>query len=307
MWGTLVPPYPHVPWELSLAQHGRARRQDFWEHMAQGGHNTHTPPAPRSMGLTLPGARMVTARNCPPSCSPKEMGLGRHPQSPGRSAWTAWWCPCCVPRGRGRGEQPNAFQKISCKWPGRVIHIKLIKPLLVSQGRNPDVAVYLFWISPFSFFFFSFPFNIFFQEIFKGTGTPRHARQQGSAGAGCPWDVWSWRVGASHGALASQRVGQISRVQLRGHSRGGGRSWHCWTCHPAPRAFWSPAALSWVLQPRCPQGPPCAQPLSGPSTPHLGSLALQRGDDPRASRGGQQRASEDFGSTLARMAELSLQ
>lgn len=54
--------------------------------------------------------------------------------------------PLQHPPGQGRGEQPNAFQKISCKWPGRVIHIKLIKPLLASQGRNPDVAVYLFWI-----------------------------------------------------------------------------------------------------------------------------------------------------------------
>lgn len=62
--------------------------------------------------------------------------------------------PARRPPGRGRGEQPNAFQKISCKWPGRVIHIKLINPLLVSQGGNPDVAVYLFWIS--LFFLFSF-------------------------------------------------------------------------------------------------------------------------------------------------------
>lgn len=65
--------------------------------------------------------------------------------------------PAQRPPGQGRGEQPNAFQKISCKWPGRVIHIKLINPLLVSQGGNPDVAVYLFWISLF-FFFFLFSF-----------------------------------------------------------------------------------------------------------------------------------------------------
>lgn len=57
------------------------------------------------------------------------------------------------PVGRGEERSLNAFQKISCEWPGRVIRIKLINPLLVSQGGNPDVAVYLFWISPFFFFF----------------------------------------------------------------------------------------------------------------------------------------------------------
>lgn len=81
------------------------------------------------------------------------------------------------PVGRGEERSLNAFQKISCEWPGRVIRIKLINPLLVSQGGNPDVAVYLFWISPFFFFFpLSFPFNAVFQEIFKGTGLPRCSR-----------------------------------------------------------------------------------------------------------------------------------
>lgn len=80
------------------------------------------------------------------------------------------------PVGRGEERSLNAFQKISCEWPGRVIRIKLINPLLVSQGGNPDVAVYLFWISPFFFFPLSFPFNAVFQEIFKGTGLPRCSR-----------------------------------------------------------------------------------------------------------------------------------
>lgn len=75
--------------------------------------------------------------------------------------------PYGVPPGRGRGEQPNAFQ-ISCKWLGRVIHIKLIKPLLVSRGRNPDAAVYLFWISPFFFFFFLLTFSS--RRFLKGQG-----------------------------------------------------------------------------------------------------------------------------------------
>lgn len=46
-------------------------------------------------------------------------------------------------------------RRSAVEWPRRVIHIKLIKPLLVSQGRNPDVAVYLFW--NLHFFFFLFP------------------------------------------------------------------------------------------------------------------------------------------------------
>lgn len=161
--------------------------------------------------------------------------------------------PYGVPPGRGRGEQPNAFQ-ISCKWLGRVIHIKLIKPLLVSQGRNPDVAVYLFWISP---FFFFFPFNIFFQEIFKGTGTPRRVWQQGLAGAGCLRHIWSWSVGVGRGALTSQGVGQISGSSFRTAPRGG-RSWHCRGCcehfgalQLCPRCC-TPAAHK---APRCAQAP----------------------------------------------------
>lgn len=81
---------------------------------------------------------MAMARRWPCSHSPKEMGLCWHPRA------TGWLCgedgsaPAAshrgVPRGRGRdqGVQPNAFQKISDEWPGRVIHIKPIKPLLAS-------------------------------------------------------------------------------------------------------------------------------------------------------------------------------
>lgn len=206
--GRLLPPCPRIPWELGLqwglARHGRAGRQDFLEHVARGGRNARH----RSVGLTLLAARwwIVTARRPSLQSLSKRDGCHPAPLEPriGHEE-RGWRCPHCippysVPPGRGRGEQPNAFQ-ISCKWLGRVIHIKLIKPLLVSRGRNPDVAVYLFWISP--FFFFFFPFNIFFQEIFKGTGTPRCVWQQGLAGAGCLRHIWSWSVGAGRGALTS--------------------------------------------------------------------------------------------------------
>ena len=222
----MVPQCPRVPWELSLQRGPRRSRQGPGDGtFGSTRHEVGATPA------RVQGGGWRQPEDPSPSRSPKDTALGRH----GWAAWRGWRCPRCVcpppapwrPPGRGRGEQPNAFQKISCKWPGRVIHIKLIKPLLVSRGRNPDVAVYLFWISPFFFFSPFFPFNIFFQEIFKGTGTPRCVRQRGSAGAGCPRDVWSWSLGASRGALASQGVGQILGSGFRATPRGR-RSWHCW-------------------------------------------------------------------------------
>jgi len=111
----------------------------------------------------------------------------------------------------------------------------------------------------FLFFFFSFPFNIFFQEIFKGTGTPRCVRQQCSAGAGCPRDVWSWSAGTSGGALASQGVGQISGSSF-GATRGG-------KVPVLPGVPCCPQGHFRAPQ-LCPEG--CIpQPRSQPSTPHL--------------------------------------
>lgn len=103
---------------------------------------------------------MVTARrHPPPATSQKRWVSAGTPRATdglrGECGGTPAASPHAVSPGWGRGEQPNAFQKISCKWLGRVIHIKLIKPLLVSQGRNPDVDIYLFWILLF-FFLFSF-------------------------------------------------------------------------------------------------------------------------------------------------------
>lgn len=67
--------------------------------------------------------------------------------------------------------------------------------------------------------------------------------------------------------------------------------------------------MPWVLHPCCPQGPPLyPSPTFGPPLHASVSPTLQRGNDPRASaaasRGGQQRVGEDFGSTLTPMAEL---
>lgn len=94
------------------------------------------------------------------------MGVGQQ-RGPGLQGTPASLCPV----GWGEEHSLNAFQKISCEWPGRVIRIKLINPLLVSQGGNPDVAVYLFWISP--FFFFSpslFLLTLSSRRFLKGQG-----------------------------------------------------------------------------------------------------------------------------------------
>lgn len=67
---------------------------------------------------------------------PEEMALSWHLQS---CRWAVFGggsaLLCSLTRysqGWSGSELPNAFQKTSCKWPRRVIHVKLIKPLLVS-------------------------------------------------------------------------------------------------------------------------------------------------------------------------------
>lgn len=151
--GRSAPPHPRVPWELSL-EWGLARQGQgtvpSWL-VARGGcepcHGSHGSRG--SVRLAFLAVRMATALQ-PPGRSPGERGASGHPGATGGLCGGGGCSPAAPPvqrpPGRGGGEQPNAFQKISCKRPGRVIRIKLIKPLLVSRGRNPDVAVCLFWI-----------------------------------------------------------------------------------------------------------------------------------------------------------------
>lgn len=153
------------------------------------------------------------------------------------------------PLGRGRAEQPNAFQKISCKWLRTVIHIKLIKPLLVSQGRNPDAAVYLFWISPFFFPPLCFLLTFSSRRFLKGQG---HLAVFGSR---------AWQGPAPH--LVLERWCQPGCPDIsRSEADLGLQLWdHCgWGRCAAPGVFWSPAALAWVLHPCCLQCRSSVQP-----------------------------------------------
>lgn len=213
------------------------------------------------------------------------------------------WCPL----GRGRAEQPNAFQKISCKWLRTVIHIKLIKPLLVSQGRNPDAAVYLFWISPFSpppRFLLTFSSRRFL----KGQG---HLAVFGSR---------AWRGPAPHLVLerwCQPRCPDISRseadlgLQLWDHC-GWGQVLALLGVPCCPGGVLELCSFGMGAAPLLP-----AMSLQRPA-PHLGppphtsvSPALQRDKRETRSpasmllpRGSQQGVGKESGSTLAPMAEL---
>lgn len=121
--GLVLPQYPCVPWKPSSRQawHGMAVPGDgTWESRAHSGGCKVVDGSSQKMAL-----QSVPKRNGSLLASQSHSWLWGRMAVPSASHHG-------IPRGQGRAVQPNAFQKISDEWLGRVIRIKPIKPLLAS-------------------------------------------------------------------------------------------------------------------------------------------------------------------------------